>query len=279
MNKTPLIAIAIVLTVCTAATAQQFQFAGFQDVESAFASQQAKMAQLEAQLATFQDAIADPTQETLASDTVACCDTCCCGGWYAGAEVVYLKDHANDGYNAEHHEVGYRLYGGYERCDGLGIAMRYFDYDNGSDPEYGNELSYIDLELTTNLEICSTQILLSGGYRHADVKLQDNYANWNNLNGVTFGVRVQREIWCDISVFGWLQESFLYGTDEYSDEENGHINWQEAQLGLQYNTCWAGRHAWLRGGVEAHDFAASFDSYYYDSPGEFGYFLGGGVNY
>ena len=123
-----------------------------------------------------------------------CSDAGCCGSWNAGGEIVFLKDHANYGMNADESEAGYRLFVGYERNDGLGVAVHYFDYDNGDDSNYGNDLMSLDLELTTNLEICNTQIMLSGGYRHAEVSLQDDYANWNNLNGITFGIRAQREI-------------------------------------------------------------------------------------
>lgn len=262
---------------CAPGVAQQFQFAGFRDVETAFASQQAELNQLRAQLAAFQDAEAEPVQDVVGGKG-CCCDPCY-GGWYAGAEAVILLDHGTDGYKADNSEVGYRLWAGYEGCDGLGVAVRFFDYDNGGDSEYGNELWYLDLELTTNFCICNTDITLSGGYRHADVHLQDDYAIWNNANGVTFGMRVSRDISCNLTAFAWLQESFLYGTDDYDDYSTSHFNWTEAQLGVQYNTCVAGTSAWLRAGVEAQDIAAPFDSYYYDAPGEFGYFIGGGVNY
>ena len=213
------------------------------------------------------------------SCAINCSDASCCGSWCAGSEIVFLKDHGNDGSGADEREAGYRLFVGYERNDGLGVAVHYFDYDNGDDSNYGNDLMYLDLELTTNLEICNTQIMLSGGYRHAEVSLQDDYAIWNDLNGITFGIRAQREILCNFSAFAWLQESFLFGHDDYNDYSTGHINWTQAQLGLQYNGCFGGRNAWVRGGVEAHNLAGSDSGYNDNAPGEFGYFVGTGLSF
>lgn len=96
MKNAQLFAVAIALAACTAATAQQFQFAGFQDVETAFASQQAKVAQLEAQLAAFQDVVADPTQAPI-DVGASCCDTCCCSSWVADAELLLFKFFESDG--------------------------------------------------------------------------------------------------------------------------------------------------------------------------------------
>ena len=203
----------------------------------------------------------------------------CCGTWSAGGEIVFLKDHGNYGGTADDSEAGYRLFVGYERNDGLGVTVRYFDYDNGDDADYGNDLMSLDLELTTNLEICNTQIMLSGGYRHAEVNLMDGYAIWNDLNGITFGIRAQRQIWCNLSAFAWLQDSFLFGNDDGNHHPTSHINWTQAQLGLQYDGCFGGRNAWVRAGVEAHNLNASYDSYYYNSPGAFGYFVGAGLSF
>ena len=117
------------------------------------------------------DSCSDCDDGSCSSCAASCCDAGCCGTWYAGSEVVFLKDHGNYGYSAADSDVGYRLYLGYQGSDGLGVAARYFDYDNSDDRGYGNDLKYVDLELTTNLEICNTQIMLSGGYRHAEVGL------------------------------------------------------------------------------------------------------------
>ena len=83
---------------------------------------------------------------------------------------------------------------------------------------------YVVLELTTNFEILNTQIALSSGCRHGDVHLQDDDAIGNNLNSVTFGIRAERELSCNVSAFAWLQESFLFGRDVFDDYPNAHIN-------------------------------------------------------
>ena len=212
------------------------------------------------------------------------CDSCCglgssCGTWSAGGELVFLKDHGNDGYNADESETGYRVFVGYEREDGLGFSVRYFDYDNSDDAGYGNDLMSLDLELSTNLEVCNTQIALSGGYRHADVSTTGDYAIWNDLNGITFGIRAQRQLMCNISAVAWLQESFLFGHDDYNGDSNGHINWSQAQLGLQYDGCFCGRSAWVRAGVEAHDLDNADSGDNDVAPGAFGYFVGSGLSF
>ena len=59
MKKSTFFALAITVVFSASAMAQDYQFAGFRDVESAFASQQTEMAQLRARLASFEDGIGD----------------------------------------------------------------------------------------------------------------------------------------------------------------------------------------------------------------------------
>jgi hypothetical protein len=82
-----------------------------------------------------------------------CCDPCCCccgGGWVGGVELAYLKPHNSSGtgfntfgvtlagapvaaINLEvdpDFEASGRFWFGYQRCDGLGVRLRYWEFDH-----------------------------------------------------------------------------------------------------------------------------------------------------
>ena len=74
-----------------------------------------------------------------------------------------------------------------------------------------------------------------------------------------------------------LLEAFFVG--DTGGDSNGHINWSQAQLGLQYDGCFCGRSAWVRAGVEAHDLDNADSGDNDIAPGAFGYFVGAGLSF
>ncbi|MCA9248008.1 MAG: hypothetical protein KDA42_12855 [Planctomycetales bacterium] len=208
------------------------------------------------------------------------------GGFYAGGEVVLLRPYSQLGYTTDGYHVpdspGVRVWTGYEAADGLGIRFRYFDLD-ATAPNDGDitgiDVQYFDLEATTELEFCHTQFELSGGVRFANFKSYWAGTRYSDLDerGLTFGIQMERNVCRDLSLFGWFQESLLFGDD--ADNYTGYMQrWTELQLGLQYDRCICGRNVYVRGGVEAQYHTGVYEDNHYDSS-LFGYFAGAGVSF
>lgn len=251
-------------------------------------------AQVSAQEDVMQDVTQDEPMASVAdSYGKGCCDTGCCGGsFYGDFQYVNLDTYGTEESfdNGLDSEDGYRLVGGYQGCDGLGIRARWFRFDgaqalagNGGDLD-GLDLEYFDLEITECFSLCNLHGLISAGYRHAeyDAFTEDAPGDPDESfdgDGVTLGITVQRDIGCNLGLFAWAQHSMLYGDDNGgNDVDDTLMGWTEVQLGAQYTTCVGGYNAVVRGGVEAQRHEGMFDNDTQDT-GLLGWFLSAGVGF
>ena len=215
-----------------------------------------------------------------------CCDDVCCGSgsFYGEFQFLYLEAYGTeDDINPDvDEEEGYRLVGGYQGCDGLGLRVRYFDFDGVQEiggGEEGLDLSYFDLEVTDVISICNLHGLVSAGYRHGELdQFDDGLSSSFEGDGITLGVQLQRDLGCNLGLFAWAQHSILFGDDDENDREDMLMSWTEIQLGAQYCTCVGGYNTVVRGGVEVQRHEGVNDGDTADS-GLFGWFLSAGVNF
>ena len=219
-----------------------------------------------------------------------CCDNRACGSLYG--EIQYLNlsmfesEYAtitDDTDASLGSDSGYRINLGYETQEGLGLRLRYFDFDGRttfSDGVGGLNASYFDLEVTDRFCLGKMQGMLSAGYRHADweqIYRDETYVKFEG-DGVTLGAMLERDLGCNLDLFGWVQQSILFGKDTYDGYESYVMSWTEVQLGAQYNANISGCGAFLRGGFEAqrHEAVANADS---QDMGLAGWFLSVGMDY
>ena len=257
MKKYSVLAAFAVALFSSSALAQHFQFAGFQDVETAFENQQAEMAQLKAQLAAFQEAVADPTQAPIASGG-DCCVSCCCPTWVGSADIVFLTGKHTDDDVADRFdtEVGYRIALARDNC-GSGYRVRYFDWDTNEGAGAGLdalEVTTLDLEWYTECEICcGTSLEISGGVRYL------RYVEDFDVIATAPGEYLRLEGWgpvvsiegthcvndC-IALFGLVRQSVLCagGNAFAGDVDNQITLYTEVQTGVEYSRCnWFARAA------------------------------------
>ena len=242
-------------------------------------------------VAQDEDVMPSGEQSVAADYGKGCCDVCCSsGGFYGEFQYVRLSTHSVYGYqDAADDGNGYRIVGGYESCDGLGLRVRYFDFDNrtnttpGTVPSLeGLDLEYLDIEVTQSFCLCNLNGVVSAGYRHADVLVWDGGTIPNNAgdykgDGITLGLQLERQVTCNFGLYAWAQHSMLYGRDAYNPSSNTIFQWTEVQLGGEYNTCVAGYNTFVRAGVEAH--AIEDVEYGYNPVGAFGWFVSAGMSY
>lgn len=258
-------------------------------------------AALTCQVSAQEDPMQDVTQdEPIADTSVAdgygkgCCDTGCCGGsFYGEFQWVNLDSYSTEDafdQGSVGTNDGFRLIGGYQGCDGLGVRARWFDFDGvdaqANNDQNGLDLSYFDLEVTEAISICNLHGLVSAGYRHGEYTMfSDDDAGDPDVDfegdGVTLGILLQRDIGCNLGLYAWVQQSFLYGDDDADGGANAVdtlMGWTEVQLGAQYSTCVGGYNAFARAGVEAQRHEGMGDEDTQDS-GLLGWFLSAGVGY
>ena len=271
MRTSHFVAAAMTITLATTAMAQEFQFAGFRDVESAFASQQDEIGQLRAQLAAFQEQ-ADPVQ---ALDSATCCkggcDACCCPSVTASADLLLLTAHHNyeDAANRFDTEAGYRLTIGRDNGCGSGFRVRYMDWDaREADDDEGQTIDVIDVqtvdvEFYTGCDICcNTSLEFSAGVRYFDYledwDIDDDDSIYQvNGWGPTVSIGATHSINDCYSFFTLLRESVVSVHGNYfgDDIENQSGLLSEVQVGVGYTRCMCSGMMFVRAAIEGQHYS------------------------
>ena len=159
----------------------------------------------------------------------ACCDPCCCdqSGLVFGYESTFFRYHHNDGIPpAEGFDFEYspRITIGYVGPDGLGVRVRYWDYDHsngGADVDTYN----VDLELFEEIQLgrC-TSLEISGGIRYNDYhqsgfnfESDDDYGiyGFSGCGGI-LGLQANRQVAVGGSLYGRLRQAILM--DDFNDD-------------------------------------------------------------
>lgn len=249
--KRTLVALAITVVASLSAAAQDIQFAAFQDVKTAYEAQQAEIEQLRAQLASFQEVMADPAQAPAAEN--CCCESWCspCPGVDFSAEFVWLRGGDSDADSpSDSFEFGQRYQLGYMNECGREIRVRYFDYDNPDVTGDGKfEMRVIDLEGAGRFELgCNWYGEFSGGIRWVD--LSEEFAlNYNNAWGPVVSMQVRTPVLCNVEAYGLFRGSYLVG--EEAGDDLGGFGITEVQIGLEYQQCTCYGKTFVRGLFEA----------------------------
>lgn len=281
-----LIAVALALAAplgMRAVHAQDVQFSSFAEMSSVVAEQNARIEQLEAHLAslsrtTTSGIVGDGCGCNGGSSCGACgCNDCCDQSMvYGGLEIVALKVFQSEGnYGNNDYQPGARIWLGAQRADGLGIRVRYFNYDQ----EIGGDnvlIENFDIELTDAWRLGNWDGILSGGFRYGEF-IDDFGSVETYAAGITVGFQANRWVNDRFAIFAAVQESLLYGNDVGNDVDDVVFSITEIQLGVQANRCLNnGSTMFVRTGVEGQFYAQASDN---DSEGLglFGFFATVGV--
>jgi len=254
------------------------QVSSFTDVNAQFATMQAELSALRKQVhgASF---------ATVAGSEPGFCDSCISaddfgggGTWVGGSQIVIVQPHfehgvdsaaindfddSDDSYGMTQFnpdwgfDPAYRVWVGYQRCDGLGARVRYFDFDHSAnsldimdpdnDPDEitrkSAELSIraLDLEITQALSVRAVNANLSAGVRWGEVNKSvlrtelDNFdTRFTNVRfegfGPTLGAEFLRPLGCSpLTLVANTRGSLLYG------ESNFFFEQAEGDSGIETN--------------------------------------------
>ena len=163
------------------AQAEDINFVNHTELSEILREQNNKIADLEARLAD-QPASFAPVSGVcdcgsnagcqMSCNDCCCCDDCCSrAGFVGGAEILWLKAFQSEGNFGDFgYRTGYRAWAGWQRDDGLGVRVRYFDYFQRSN-NVGDvfDVSMIDLEVFDSYQLGPNWNLLVGaGIRQMD---------------------------------------------------------------------------------------------------------------
>lgn len=257
-------------------------------------------AEIEARIAALEGRIAELDDESTKirahgvsylpdSDDASCCDPCrpsvgrdflsgrCrTAGYYGGAEIMWLKPFSSgitpllvDGSSANEFLPGWRLWGGYQNCDGLGWRVNWWQWDQSStgvsDTFFGPTaivdtrlvFQKLDLLATQMVSFRSWDLMLLGGVTYAGNQFNGGFADPAGPDfitgsarfdgwGLTTGLMAYRDIpWLSgLTGYGGVQWSGIYGNSVLAETSvfdssrlalNGTLlNVLEMKVGTQY---------------------------------------------
>ena len=220
--------------------------------------------------------------DTGGCESCGCVQCCCSPTLYAGAEMPWLQVQSS-GFAIPAaplatpnfgQEPSWRIWAGYESCEGLGFRATYWDFEDsaGISPTLGFGLGIdvytADLELTQRAQFCGFDLLASGGVRIGGLE-QSIFAPGFSLvrdfdgAGLTFGVGFERQVGCSpFDIYGKFRGSILFGDTDINVSppppgvtvatlNNQTMPIWEMQLGLEYNRKTSYGNLFARAGVEA----------------------------
>lgn len=142
----------------------------------------------------------------------SCCESCCTGSLFANVEATFFRYHRADGVRTGDavnpnfitefgFELAPRVTVGYVGCDGLGVSLRWWDYNhnnpaaNAANQGVGVDTYTIDFEVFENIQLsCATSMQVSFGIRYNDFEetivdtdtLRNIITAWGGIGAVEF---------------------------------------------------------------------------------------------
>jgi hypothetical protein len=189
-----------------------------------------------------------------------CNDGCSRAGWVGSSELLFLKPFQSEGdqdpdYN---YRTGYRGTIGWQRYDGLGFRVRFFDYFQRVPSDQRFDISTLDGELYDTLVDNETWFLsIGGGIRYLDFYFGDSPDPRDGISQVGVGpvvtAELQRHLNERLSLYAITRASIVVGdNNEFGDvdpDQTGHMF--DIQLGGQWNRPWRNAILFGRIGWEA----------------------------
>ncbi len=174
--------------------------------------------------------------------------------WEISVAAVYLKAHSNEGqFNSQDEEFGFRLEAAYQN-GGLGVRVRYFDWEGSGGSSYNPSVSSFDLELFDGFQLGGWDGEYAFGLRYAEYDEGDNtsFDGW----GPTVAIDLTHGLSGAFSVYANARASLVYGDNDY-DYDDSFVPIVELGLGIQYDISDC---TYVRLGLEGQNWASISDN-------------------
>ena len=216
------------------------------DVQYASAAN-TELSELYARLANLE---ARAASNTAGGGGCGCNDDCCCNsGFIVAGEVAWLKAYTSDDADAFtdfNFKEAYRFWIGYQRDDGLGGRLRYFDYFQRANNGDFIDIYTFDMEVYDQVELgCYWDLLVAGGFRvlgYQDSDAEGVTVPTDALWGVgpVVSAELYRHLGDRAALYTIARQSIIVGTGQQDgtrqEDDTGSVT--ELQLGLQVHTYW-----------------------------------------
>lgn len=181
------------------------------------------------------------------------------------AEVTFLKPYQSEGESPGFdHEAAPRVSMGYTGNEGLGVRVRWFDYETVNPANIGVpaliekfDLDVVDVEVTDKFRLGHWDGLLSGGLRYADYE-EFGFFDADRMNdslGPVIGVELSRNVNSKLQLFGLARASLQFagdGVDNGRPMSNMFFSISEIQIGAERTLREVrGGRVFIRGAFEA----------------------------
>jgi hypothetical protein len=166
-------------------------------------------------------------------------DQCGCGTFSVAGEILILKPFQSDGnYGDFNYEAGYRLWASWQRADGLGVRVRYFDYAQTAANGDNIDIDTLDFEVMDSIQLgCNWTLVVAGGIRLIDLdsNAADNGTDIFHGFGPVASAELYRTINCNTQLYAISRYSILIddGTNAARGEQDVCMSTLELQLGIQ----------------------------------------------
>jgi hypothetical protein len=159
-------------------------------------------------------------------------DNCGCSTWTFGAELLFLKGFNSAGaFGDLDYRAGVRFWGAWQRPDGLGVRLRYFDYDNQGAVGLVDTDS-LDIEAMDSLQLgCNWTLIVAGGVRFTDFVTVGG--DFHGI-GPVVSAELYRTINCNTQLYGITRAAIL--VDDGANPgglADSTISVSEIQIGIQ----------------------------------------------
>ena len=242
MRRTLLCALAMTAAMAAAPAAAFSQ----ERADIQFASH-TELSDLYARLAALESRAA--TTGGYMGDGGGCCDDCSRAGVVGGAEVLWLKAYDSNGdFNEFNFDEAFRFWIGYQSDDGLGIRLRYFEYEQTAVNGEFIDIEYTDIEVFDSVQLgCNWDLYIGGGFRY--LGYEDNDLNLGaGLNDSLWGVgpvlsaELYRHIGDRAALYAIGRQSIIVGNglDDGLATRDMTGSVTEIQLGGQVHRDWNG---------------------------------------
>ena len=250
---------ALVSLAATAAFAQNAQLVSHMQFAELQQDVDGELAELKARLVSLEKGDMGALQK---GADCCCCDCWCnpCCGWVGSAELVFLRPHdsySDSATSGEFQSASRWMVGSMDGC-GRTWRARYYEFRHDDFDDDALHQLIVDAEYAARFELgCNWRGELAAGLRYAEY--EDNDMDYRKTIGPVISAEVRNQLWCDVDIFALYRRSQQFGTEE-SDDERGTFGITELQVGAEVVRCIGGNDMFLRGFIEAQEWAGIEDN-------------------
>jgi hypothetical protein len=225
------------------ASAQDVQLASTAEMNNVYA----RLAELESRVAAGNIATSGGPSCGAVSDCGyddGCCDR---SGLIIGTDILFLRPYDSEGnLSGFDYEEAFRFWAGWQAAGGMGVRLRYFDYEDENTAGDALDIATFDAEVYDAVQLgCNWDLNIGGGIRYLDYEMENVANTAPGLDEVTgvgpvVSAELVRHFRDRAAAYAIVRESIIVGDGFVNGVDTSDITCaiSEIQLGLQAHRDW-----------------------------------------